>query len=94
MKEEATTPQQEADSKAFEILDINHSTGDVVVKIKRGILGGVANQLKATAEKKGSSIMRRLGHDLGAAGDALYSDEPEKALEEHSELLGCLSLGD
>jgi hypothetical protein len=58
---------------AFEILEIDHDTGAVLVSIKMGILGPTANQLKVTTNKrKAASIVRALGHALGKAGDELY----------------------
>jgi len=62
---------------AYEILERNMEEGTVVVKINKGILGAMSNQLKASSDKKrkGSSILRRLGYDLGDCGDFLYSKQ-------------------
>lgn len=58
---------------AFEILEINSEDGTVTLKIKKGILGACANQLKTTPDKrKGHTIIRKLGWELANIGDQLY----------------------
>jgi len=62
---------------AYEILERNLEDGTVTIKINRGILGALGNQLKSTSDKKrkGASILRRLGYDMSDAGDFLYSKQ-------------------
>lgn len=61
---------------AFEILDVNPEEGTVTVKVKKGILGSMANQLKKTNNRrKAASIIRKLGFELAHAGDVLYGSE-------------------
>lgn len=60
---------------AFDVLDVDLEAGTVTVKIKKGIIGPVANQLKATSnERKGATIVRKMGFVLAEAGDRLYGD--------------------
>lgn len=74
---------EQRNDPAFEIDSINPSTGDVVVIIKKGIVGAMSNQLKNTDEKrKGSSILRKLGYVLSECGDVLYGrDVSETSLD-------------
>jgi len=62
---------------AYEILERNMEEGTVTIKINKGILGAMGNQMKSTSDKKrkGASILRRLGYDLSEAGDFLYSKQ-------------------
>lgn len=62
---------------AFEILEKNMEKGTVTLRINKGVLGAISNQLKATSDKKrkGASILRKLGFELGDAGDYLYSKQ-------------------
>lgn len=74
-KQMATSPQ-ETRTPAFEVLELNRDDGVVVVAIKKGIIGPLANQLKNTSEKrKGSSIIRKLGFVLSDSGDYLYKED-------------------
>lgn len=58
---------------AFEVSEINTTTGEIVVVIKKGIVGAAANQLKNTSNRrKGASILRKLGYVLSDCGDLLY----------------------
>jgi hypothetical protein len=68
---------------AYEILERNLEEGTVLIRINKGILGAMGNQMKATSDKKrkGASILRRLGYDLAEAGDYLYSKQ-NKAINE------------
>lgn len=71
-----TVENQETRAPAFEIKELDRDEGVVVVAIKKGIIGPLANQLKNTSEKrKGSSIIRKLGFVLGESGDYLYDDQ-------------------
>ena len=67
---------------AFEIVDIDEGDGTVVVKIQKGILGSMANQLKNTNnQRKGASIIRKLGFELARAGDVLYGTDEQELSE-------------
>lgn len=69
---QATEPKTNQDP-AFVVSELDRESGVVVVEIKKGILGPLANQLKNTSNKrKGASILRKLGHVLGESGDYLY----------------------
>jgi len=58
---------------AFKIAKVDIGTGETTVIIQKGILGGLANQLKGTSDqRKGFSIMRKLGHMLSSCGDLQY----------------------
>ncbi len=71
-----TEQDQETRAPAFEVMGLDREEGVVIVAIKKGIIGPLANQLKNTSEKrKGSSIIRKLGFVLGESGDYLYDDE-------------------
>ena len=74
---------------AFVITDLNKESGTVTVKINKGILGVMANQLKRTKKEttiknedgttavrvvKGAGIIKKLGHVLSEGGDFLYGD--------------------
>lgn len=67
----------ETQGRAYAVIDENEVDGMVTVKINKGILGALSNQLKATSDKKrkGASILRKMGFDLGDAGDRLYSKQ-------------------
>lgn len=71
---------QKTSDPAFKIAKVNLSTGETTIVIQKGILGGLANQLKGTSEKrKGYTIIRKLGHLLSSCGDLQYdksTDEP------------------
>lgn len=61
---------------AFEIVEVNKLTGETTVIIQRGIMGAMANQLKNTHEqRKGSSILRKLGYVLSDCGDIQYGGD-------------------
>lgn len=67
---------EQRNDPAFEIESINPSTGEVIIVIKKGIVGAMSNQLKNTnEERKGSSILRKLGYVLSECGDVLYGKE-------------------
>ena len=74
MTEEMTTQNV---NHAYEVIERNLEDGTVLIRINRGILGALGNQLKSTSDKKrkGASILRRLGYDLADAGDYLYSKQ-------------------
>ncbi len=65
---------------AFEIVEINEERGTVMVEIQKGILGSMANQLKNTNnQRKGASIIRKLGFELARVGNILYeADEQDQ----------------
>jgi len=67
----------ETQNRAYVIVDENEVDGTITVRINKGILGALGNQLKSTSDKKrkGASILRKLGYDLAEAGDRLYSKE-------------------
>jgi len=62
---------------AYEVVERNLEDGTVTLRINKGILGALGNQLKSTSDKKrkGASILRKLGYDLADAGDFLYSKQ-------------------
>lgn len=64
---------------AFEVTDINISTGETVLIVQKGIMGALANQLKNTSNRrKGSSILRKLGYVLADCGDVQYGGNIEE----------------
>lgn len=63
---------------AFEIHAIDEDRGSVLVEIQKGILGSMANQLKNTNnQRKGASIIRKLGFELARAGNILYETDEQ-----------------
>ena len=62
---------------AYEVVEENMEEGTVTIRINKGILGALGNQLKSTSDRKrkGASILRKLGYDLSEAGDRLYSKQ-------------------
>lgn len=65
-------PQTQNDP-AFEVIEVNMTTGTIILAVKKGIAGPLANQLKNTGNRrKGSSIIRKLGYVLSSCGDILY----------------------
>lgn len=69
---------QNSDS-AFDILELNEEDGTATIKIKKGIMGPMANQLKSTSDKrKAATILRKLGFVIAEAGDRLYGQEVEE----------------
>jgi len=69
--------EETTQNHAYVMVEENMEEGTVLVKINKGILGAMSNQLKATGDKKrkGASILRKMGYDLGEAGDRLYSKQ-------------------
>lgn len=84
MENVETTIEHERRPKSdppFEIMDVNTDDGTVTVKVKKGILGSMANQLKKTNNRrKAASIIRKLGFELADVGDVLYGTENEDEL--------------
>lgn len=69
----------------FEIIEIDEERGTVMVEIQKGILGSMANQLKNTNnQRKGASIIRKLGFELARAGNILYETD-----EQDQEKIAC-----
>jgi len=63
---------------AFEIVEVDEERGSVLVEIQKGILGLMANQLKNTNnQRKGASIIRKLGFELARVGDILYETDEQ-----------------
>ncbi len=63
---------------AFEIVHIDEEGGSVMVEIQKGILGSMANQLKDTNnQRKGASIIRKLGFELARVGNILYEADQQ-----------------
>lgn len=61
---------------AFEVVEINTKTGETTLVIQKGILGAIGNQLKNTSnQRKGASIIRKMGHVLSACGDIQYGKD-------------------
>jgi len=80
--ESAVLEHKTRSDRAFEIIEIDEEYGTVVVEIKKGILGSMANQLKNTNNyRKGASIIRKLGFEFARAGDILY----ETVEQDHEE---------
>lgn len=70
--------RQTQSDPAFEIVEISKERGTVVVEIQKGILGAMSNQLKNTNNhRKGASIIRELGCELGRVGDVLYGTDKQ-----------------
>jgi hypothetical protein len=74
------TVEQKTQNHAYVVVDENEMDGTVTVRINKGILGALGNQLKSTSDKKrkGASILRKLGYDLSEAGDRLYNKETQQ----------------
>lgn len=71
--ENVTVEHKTRSDPAFEIVEIDEERGTVMVEIQKGILGSMANQLKNTNnQRKGASIIRKLGFELARAGNILY----------------------
>ncbi len=61
---------------AFEVVEVNLDTGATTIVIQKGIHGAAANQLKDTDNnRKGSSILRKLGYILASCGDLHYGSK-------------------
>ena len=61
---------------AFEVIEVNIKTGETTLIIQKGILGAMGNQLKNTSnQRKGASIIRKMGHVLSACGDIHYGKD-------------------
>ena len=69
--------EETTQNHAYVVVEENMEEGTVTVRINKGILGALGNQLKSTSDKKrkGASILRKLGYDLSEAGDRLYSKQ-------------------
>jgi len=81
MSEQETTMEAQK-TQAFQVDEINIKTGRTFISIQRGIHGTLANQLKNTSNRrKGSSILRKLGHMLADCGDVHYGT---KSIEDTS----------
>lgn len=64
---------------AFEVVEINTTTGETTIVVQKGIVGAMANQLKNTSSRrKGSSILRKLGYVLSDCGDVQYGKGVEE----------------
>ncbi len=88
---ETSTPPQIISDPAFGIDLLSREGDEVVIRVKRGILGALSNQLIKTHKhyrdtegqwkaRKGATIIRKLGFVLAQCGDYLYDDklpEPE-----------------
>jgi len=71
-----TTSQETTRSPAFTVTELDRENGVVILEIKKGIIGPLANQLKNTSDqRKASSILRKLGFVLAESGDYLYKDD-------------------
>ena len=61
---------------AFEIINVDVTTGKTTVVLQKGILGSLSNLLKETdRNRKAYSILRRLGYELAKCGDVQYGKE-------------------
>ena len=71
--------EETTQNHAYVVVEENMEEGTVLIKINKGILGALSNQLKATSDRKrkGASILRKMGFDLGDAGDRLYSKQEQ-----------------
>lgn len=81
--ESQMTDTAQRSDPAFSVVSYDRETGTVVLAIKKGIIGPLANQLKSTNNRrKGASIIRKMGHVLSESGDYLYgtSDAPPDCL--------------
>lgn len=78
MPEETAFLQNKEEQKrnsdpAFVVTNLDRDDGTIVLEIKKGIIGPLANQLKKTSyQRKGASIIRKLGFVLSESGDYLY----------------------
>ncbi len=76
--ENVVVERQTRSDPAFEIVEIDEERGTVIVEIQKGILGSMANQLKNTNnQRKGASIIRKLGFELARAGNILYETDEQ-----------------
>jgi len=70
------TQTQKKSDPAFEVLYIDLESGKTTITIQKGIMGATANQLKNTSpQRKGSTILRKLGHVLAECGDVQYGKD-------------------
>ena len=61
---------------AFEIVETDVESGTVTIKIQKGLIGAMAKQLKNTDfQRKGASIIQKLGLELSRVGDILYGSK-------------------
>jgi len=75
---------------AFEVIEVNTTTGETTLIVQKGIVGAMANQLKNTSNRrKGASILRKMGYVLSDCGDVQYGGEvketdldPDKVTDE------------
>jgi len=64
---------------AFEVIEVNTATGETILVIQKGIIGAMANQLKNTSnQRKGASILRKMGYVLSDCGDVQYGGDVSK----------------
>ena len=76
MSETASTDTEVRGDPAFEVVEVDKTTGGTTVFIKRGLLGSLSNQLKATDDRRaGAGILRKLGHVLSECGDIQYGSK-------------------
>lgn len=72
---------------AFRIVETNTATGETTIVIQKGIIGAMSNQLKNTSNRrKGSSILRRLGHMLSVSGDIQYGKKIEETNTDQTDI--------
>lgn len=75
-QEQSTEKSENQGDQAFEVIEINRTTGETIVVIQKGIIGAVSHQLKNTSNhRKGSSILRKLGYVLSDCGDIQYGGD-------------------
>ncbi len=64
---------EDHNDQAFEVTELNLETGKTILIIQKGIMGALSHQLKNTSnQKKGASILRKLGYVLSDCGDIQY----------------------
>lgn len=64
---------------AFTVSKVDVETGETTIIIQKGILGPLANQLKSTKnQRKGASILRKLGYVLSQCGDMQYDKKNDQ----------------
>lgn len=72
----------------FVITEIDRKDEVVAVEIHKGVLGPLANQLRSCPKaRKAAGIIRKLGFELGTAGNILYGSATEEELESHKDLI-------
>jgi len=65
----------ETDREPAFSIEVDEVNGKFILICNKGLAGPMANQLKHTGnQRKGASILRRMGRDIADAGNKLYGN--------------------